>query len=275
MLEEEKDEIYEGIYLGAITVFNLPVGMYENTASKLQSSLYKGYGKRLSTSTPLTQEWLLLNDLRENVNIFSGAKTFQQIKDSQSLILDSSGVIRPFNDYLTDVKKLDAVFNDTWLKTERDTAVTQAQNIRQWQEFEKDKDIFPLLVYHTQKDERVRASHAALEGFTAPVNDPYWSSIAPQNSWKCRCWLEQKESGNRSTKEWEINRTKEYNKKVKPEERIKSIRDVPEKEFKFNPAKSRMIFKTEGVGSHPYMKVGEAFESYKADNFNLDINFGL
>jgi uncharacterized protein with gpF-like domain len=97
----------------------------------------------------------------------------------------------------------------------------------------------------------------------------------PQNDWRCRCWVEQLTEGDRSSKKWEINRVKEYNKEVKPEEKIKSIRDIPTKEFKFNPGKSRIIFKTEGNGMHPYMKVGEAFEELKKNNFNLDINFGL
>ncbi len=275
LTEEENNEIYIGIYAGTITVFNLPENLYEFTASELQKSTYKGWGKSLHKAEVASQEWLLLNDFRENVNVFSGAKTFDQIKESQRLILDKNGVLRPFKEYLADVKELNAVYNEAWLKTERDTAVAQAQNARQWAEFEKDKEDFPYLKYHTQEDSRVRHSHKALNGFTAKVDDPYWSGIMPQNDWRCRCWVEQLESGKRSTKEWEKKRVVENNKGLPNDEKIKSLKDVPDKLFNYNPAKDRIIFKTEGVGSHPYMNVDKAFEVLKADNFGMNINFGL
>ena len=284
LTQEEKNEIYEGVYIGAITVLNLPINLYESTAKTLQKSVYKGYGSTLKSAEIASPEWLLLNDFRENVNIFSGAKTFDQIKESQRLILDESGALRPFNKYLADVKELDAVYLDRWLKTEAQTAVAQAQSARQWMEFERDKDLFPLLIYHTQGDEKVRLSHAILDGFTAPVNDSYWSSIQPINDYGCRCWVEQLEKGERSSQEWEEERVSEYNKEVskynettrgKKLNEINTLKDVPEPLFKMNPAKDRLIFKNEGIGSHPYFKVDEAFEVYKNANFGMDINYGL
>ena len=273
--EDQINEIYAGIYYGTITLYNLPVDLYEFTASTLQSDVYKGWGKSLHKAEVASQEWLLLNDFRENINVFSGAKTFDQIKESQRLILESKGILRPFNDYLTDVKELNALYNETWLRTERDTALSQAQNARIWTDFEGMKEDFPYLVYRTQKDVRVRHSHRALEGFTAKVDDPYWSSIMPQNAFNCRCFVEQLTEGERSTKEWEQQRVKENNEGLSDKEKIKSLKDVPDKLFNYNSAKDRIIFKTEGVGSHPYMKVDKAFEVLKVDNFGMDINFGL
>jgi len=273
--EEENNEIYTGIYTGAITVFNLPVNLYEFTALELQAATYSGWGKSLHKAEVASSEWLLLNDFRENVNVFSGAKTFDQIKESQRLILDNNGVLRPFRDYLADVKELNALYNETWLRTEAETAIAQAQNARQWMEFENDKEDFPYLKYHTQEDSRVRHSHKALNGFTAKVDDPYWSGIMPQNSWNCRCWVEQLQEGERSSNEWERQRVKENNKGLPKDEKIKSLKDIPDKLFDYNPAKDRIIFKTEGVGSHPYMKVDKAFEVEKINNFGMNINFGL
>lgn len=91
----------------------------------------------------------------------------------------------------------------------------------------------------------------------------------------CRCWLEPLQEGSRSSKEWEKERVKENNKGLPGDEKIKSLKDVPTKLFDYNSAKDRIIFKTEGVGSHPYMKVDKAFEIQKANNFGMDINFGL
>lgn len=41
--------------------------------------------------------------------------------------------------------------------------------------------------YVTAGDDRVRPSHAALDGTTLPKSDPEWLTIAPPNGYNCRC----------------------------------------------------------------------------------------
>lgn len=41
--------------------------------------------------------------------------------------------------------------------------------------------------YITKRDERVRASHAAWDNLTLPVDDPFWQTHWPPNGWRCRC----------------------------------------------------------------------------------------
>lgn len=41
--------------------------------------------------------------------------------------------------------------------------------------------------YVTVGDDRVRPTHAALDGFRAPKDDPAWSRIMPPNGYNCRC----------------------------------------------------------------------------------------
>jgi len=36
-------------------------------------------------------------------------------------------------------------------------------------------------------DDRVRDSHAELNGVRAPKDDPIWTQIWPPNGWSCRC----------------------------------------------------------------------------------------
>lgn len=43
--------------------------------------------------------------------------------------------------------------------------------------------------YVTVGDDRVRPSHAALEGLTRPKDDPFWQRNRPPNGWNCRCTL--------------------------------------------------------------------------------------
>lgn len=41
--------------------------------------------------------------------------------------------------------------------------------------------------YLTMEDDRVRPSHAALDGITLPKNDPFWLTHTPPWNWGCRC----------------------------------------------------------------------------------------
>lgn len=41
--------------------------------------------------------------------------------------------------------------------------------------------------YVTVGDDRVRPSHAALDGLRRPKDDPIWDRIFPPNGWQCRC----------------------------------------------------------------------------------------
>ena len=56
---------------------------------------------------------------------------------------------------------------------------------------------------------------------------------------------------------------------------IKSFDKIPPTLFRMNPAKDKIIFKNEGVGSHTYFKVDEAYEVLKTNNFNMDVNFTI
>lgn len=60
-----------------------------------------------------------------------------------------------------------------------------------WQA-EQDPDIQEILwgyKYTTVGDDRVRESHAVLDGVTLPKDDPFWNRFYPPNGWNCRCQL--------------------------------------------------------------------------------------
>lgn len=63
-----------------------------------------------------------------------------------------------------------------------------AFNAAIWHESEDEDELWGF-EYSTAGDERVRASHAELEGVRYPKDHPFWNRFAPPNGWRCRCTL--------------------------------------------------------------------------------------
>lgn len=51
------------------------------------------------------------------------------------------------------------------------------------------KDVFPYWKYQTMGDEKVRSTHAALDGLILPADDPFWKDHYPPWEWNCRCMV--------------------------------------------------------------------------------------
>lgn len=118
---------------------------------------------------------------------FSWFKTFTAMTDSSFLLTDSNGDLKTFEQFSKDVQTLDETYNQRYLKTEYNYAQASASAAATWQRDTDDGDGRYLLQYRTAGDERVRESHAALEGTTLPASDPFWSEFYPPNGWNCRC----------------------------------------------------------------------------------------
>ena len=69
------------------------------------------------------------------------------------------------------------------------TQIAVAYGAGRWNAMQ-DPDIDQIILgytYVTVGDDRVRDSHAALDGVTLPKDDPLWQSIWPPNGYMCRC----------------------------------------------------------------------------------------
>ena len=79
-----------------------------------------------------------------------------------------------------------------WLRTEYDTAVIRAHAAADWQEFERNKDIFPNLRWMPTTSPEPESTHAAYwrMKLTLPVDDPFWNEHHPGDRWHCKCSLE-------------------------------------------------------------------------------------
>lgn len=74
---------------------------------------------------------------------------------------------------------------ETWART----STNQAYSAGRWQQA-KDPDIADLIwgyEYVAINDDRVRDSHAELDGVRKAKDDPFWNIYWPPNGWNCRC----------------------------------------------------------------------------------------
>lgn len=181
---EEEEQIFADIWRQAVTVFALPLVLFNDTFKELEKALFRGFGGNLSDFEEGSRELILLTELRGNINRFSAAKTFQNIRDTQNLRLDE-GLLRPFPEFRTDAKKIFDTYNDDWLKAEFETTAGMAQSADQWIDIQRDQKTLPLLKYVTAGDNRVRPEHAAWDGIVKPVDDPFWNSHNPPNGYRC------------------------------------------------------------------------------------------
>jgi|GEM_PF-2914634 len=67
------------------------------------------------------------------------------------------------------------------------THVFQAYSAMEHRVLTEEQNIFPYWKYKTMGDDRVRDSHAALDGLILPANDPFWDDHFPPWDWGCRC----------------------------------------------------------------------------------------
>ena len=122
--------------------------------------------------------------------IFSGIKAFHQLNEAFPSMIDKNGNKKPFEQFLNDVQNINQTYNVNYLHAEYNFVQASATMAAKWEKFEEDGDRY-LLQYRTQKDDKVRPEHAALDGVTLPMSDPFWESYYPPNGWNCRCTVVQ------------------------------------------------------------------------------------
>jgi SPP1 gp7 family putative phage head morphogenesis protein len=248
------DAIIEGIYSGEITEMDLPESLYYAIANYLKKGLYEGFGADLDTVSGTNTR--LLTELRENIYVFSGAKTFQEVRIMSDALTNADGKLRSFREFKELALKFHEEYNINYLKTEYQTAVGQAQSAAKWAQIEADKDALPLLQYSTTGGENVCDICGPLNGITAEVGDRIWNSIAPINHFNCMCVLIQLDEGKVSK-----NRNNVVGSVTE------KMKDRDGGIFLFNPGKEGVVFSDK----HPYFTVPKDMVKRAQENFDLPI----
>lgn len=246
--DKQIHSVLEKIFNGTVNDRELPKDLYYAIADYLKKGLYEGFG---GSPEDFTGDYLdKLLDLRDNIYLFAGAKTFQFTKAAGELIFDSDGVIKSFDTFKAEATDLWGEYNENWLEAEYNTTIGQAQMANQWQGIEDSKDVLPMLTFSTNGNPCDECE--PFEGLTAPVDDPIWDICTPLLHFNCMCILEQHdEDATPSTSEFIDNLP---------------IDEIPEL-FQSNPGKTGEIF----TKDHPYFDVDKADKGFAKNNFDLNI----
>jgi hypothetical protein len=219
--------------------------LFDAIAADLLKGLDEGFGTPFSELDVNNVDYKLMQQLRQNVFVFSGFKTYQALQEVSSFLIDERGQIRAFADFREAVKGVKADYVENWLQTEYNMAVANADMARKWQDFERNKKDLPLLRFRSVQDDVAR--HKAYSGITRPVDDAVWDYLTPPLDWGCRCTIQQLASG-------DITDT------------VPTV-DLMKDQFAFNPGKQKVLFPK----NHPYYNVQASDKERGETLFDLKI----
>lgn len=190
-----------------------------------------------------TQDLEFIQAIRKHNYYFAGGKNKVLAKSFAELVLDEDNEVRSFSKFKKECQEVGLKFNRNYLKTEYQTAISNAQSAAEWNSFVDDD----ILQYSATMDKVTRPEHARLNGLQLKRTDRLWNSIAPVNSWNCRCRLLVVPNG-RSAKLTSTQR--------------KEFRKLADKDFAFNPGTEGKLF----PDNHPYLKILTEEDKRKIDS---------
>ena len=136
----------------------------------------------------------LSSEARAHAFYVAGIDNLVLVNSINEAILGSLESGKQFNEVLEEIRgNIEQVYgqkglssvNDHYLRTAYYTNLYSALNNQRYHAYRKAG--VKALRYDTAGDSRVRAEHAKMHAFTAPIDDPVWDSWWPPNGFNCRC----------------------------------------------------------------------------------------
>ena len=161
--------------------------LFDFNYSTIAKGVQEGFG-----NIKYNKEDVDLNrELLTNIAVFSAFKSYRMYGDLQTSMIDSNGNKLPFNEFRKKAQEIDASYNEEWLRAEYNLAIKQASSAKQWQSFQRNKDMYPNLKYMPSLSADPREVHRKYYGVIKPIDDAFWNNMMPPNGWGCKCWVSQ------------------------------------------------------------------------------------
>jgi SPP1 gp7 family putative phage head morphogenesis protein len=160
--------------------------LFNYTSANLLKALHLGFAQKNFASIGIEYGYTpdaYKTAMEINLFQFSAAKDLSEIQKLNEAFRASTG----WADFLSRACEISGEFNETWLRTEYDTAYLTSESSAAYYRLMAQKDIFPYWQYITMDDGRVREEHLKLHGLVLECIDKLWDKIYPPNGWRCRC----------------------------------------------------------------------------------------
>jgi hypothetical protein len=125
--------------------------------------------------------------LRESGLWFAARKSYAQASDLAALLDNGKRSKRTWAEFRKLAAPITGQYNQTWLRTEYDTAVRSARIASQWKDMERTADRFPNVEYLHTRSSNPRENHLQYVGIIRPLNDVFWDTHTPPLGWNCKC----------------------------------------------------------------------------------------
>lgn len=186
LFDKAFNKVLKDVHKGKIKETDLDNILFNLTLQYLSGGAKQGF-KDVGATMETEPDQAMIAKIRKNLSVFSGAKTYQQLRALNDLLLDANGNVKSFQDFKADSTRIYTTYNQDWLRAEYNHAVASATSAARWSEYQADKEAVPNLEYSTVGDGRVRDSHILLDGIIRHIDDDFWKTNYPPNGWNCRC----------------------------------------------------------------------------------------
>jgi hypothetical protein len=161
------------------------IKLLESYYNTLSEGVDTGYSPKIEMYDPT-----LAHSLKYDIAKVSAFKETSFRKQLEAA-LTANGKVVPWSEFKKKADALHVEYNRRWLKAEYDHTVQTAHMAEKWQDFQRRKDLYPNLKFHTVGDARVRESHKVYDGLVLPLNHSFWKTHLPPFDWGCRCTVTQ------------------------------------------------------------------------------------
>ena len=166
-------------------VTEIEINLFNEIWAKMDKAAKEGFSK----SKAITPDEDFRNAILRNNAVFSAFKVHRMQNDMARLLLDSNGILKPFDKWVQEVLPIASHQVRHWLRTEYDTAVIRAHQAADWQQFLRERDILPNLKWLPSTSIHPGADHRPFWNTIRPIDDPFWNIHRPGDRWNCKCDL--------------------------------------------------------------------------------------
>ena len=149
----------------------IEINLFNEIWAKMDKAAKEGFSK----SKAITPDEDFRNAILRNNAVFSAFKVHRMQNDMARLLLDSNGILKPFDKWVQEVLPIASHQVRHWLRTEYDTAVIRAHQAADWQQFLRERDILPNLKWLPSTSIHPGADHRPFWNTIRPIDDTFWN----------------------------------------------------------------------------------------------------